>query len=192
MSLLRNQLDKYHQLWSNTSNSKILWWYDSHVSLLQEAAYPSVRCGIHNFWNWCCHLYNSCNSAMQRYMIVLAYLGIQCTKFHAAGWNGLMHFRDGADSQCASDFLQILEKVRRRPWQWLDKRSGRKHEPYTERPETGEEQRQEHAHHLSLTSRGLLTKKSFWQANWEVLDLLYWEVEWVNCNYFPLGSIGFQ
>jgi hypothetical protein len=41
---------------------------------------------IHNFWDWCCHLYSSCSSTMQQYMVVLAYLWSQCTKFHAAEW----------------------------------------------------------------------------------------------------------
>jgi hypothetical protein len=45
-----------------------------------------LRRGIHNFRNWCCHLYSGCSSSMQRWRIVLAYLGSQCTKFHAAGW----------------------------------------------------------------------------------------------------------
>jgi hypothetical protein len=36
--------------------------------------------------DWCCHLHGSCSSAMQHQMIVLAYLGRQCTKFHAAEW----------------------------------------------------------------------------------------------------------
>jgi hypothetical protein len=38
---------------------------------------------------------------------------------------GLMRFRDGSDSKCASHFVQILEKVRQRPWQWWDKHSGK-------------------------------------------------------------------
>jgi hypothetical protein len=46
----------------------------------------SVR-GIHNFRDWCCHLCSSCSSTMLWWIIVLAYLGSQCTKFHAAGWN---------------------------------------------------------------------------------------------------------
>jgi hypothetical protein len=43
-----------------------------------------VRGDINNFRNGRCHLYRSCSSAMQRYMIVLAYIESQCTKFHAA------------------------------------------------------------------------------------------------------------
>jgi hypothetical protein len=45
-----------------------------------------IRDGIHNFRDWCSHLYSSCSSAMQRLMIALAYLGSQYTKFHAAEW----------------------------------------------------------------------------------------------------------
>jgi hypothetical protein len=80
--------------------------------------------GIHNFWDWCFHLYSSF-STMQWYVVVLAYLGSQCTKFHVLGgrgdflcpfiWScvsGLMQFCDGSDSDCASHFVQISEKVR--------------------------------------------------------------------------------
>jgi hypothetical protein len=41
---------------------------------------------IHNFWGWCCHIYSSCSSMMQHYMIVLVYLGSQCTELYAACW----------------------------------------------------------------------------------------------------------
>jgi hypothetical protein len=71
-------------------------------------------------------------------MIVLAYLGSHCTEFHAAGWtywflrpfiwyrvSGLKRFRDGSD-KATSNFVKISENVRRRPWQWLDKRSEKK------------------------------------------------------------------
>jgi hypothetical protein len=117
---------------------------------------------IHNFWNWCCHLYSNCSRVMERQMIVLAYLGGQCTKFHTAGWpcwflrpfiwgcvSGLMWFHDGSESECASNFVQISENVRRRPWQWLDRHLGRKAWAIhgqskltkTEKCGTGEEQR---------------------------------------------------
>jgi hypothetical protein len=71
---------------------------------------------------------------MQQQMIVLTYLGSQCTKCHEAGWtcrflsrfvwsrlSDLMRLSDGANSECASNFVQISEKVQRRPWppvQW--------------------------------------------------------------------------
>jgi hypothetical protein len=45
-----------------------------------------LRRVIHNFREWCCHLYNSCSSAMQRYVIALSCLGSQCTNFQAAEW----------------------------------------------------------------------------------------------------------
>jgi hypothetical protein len=47
-----------------------------------------ITMSVHNFRDWCCHLYIS-SSAIQRYMIVLAYLGSQCTIFHAAEWTSL-------------------------------------------------------------------------------------------------------
>jgi hypothetical protein len=45
-----------------------------------------VQGDFHNFRDWRCHLYSSCSSMMQWQMIVLAYLGSQCTKFYTAGW----------------------------------------------------------------------------------------------------------
>jgi hypothetical protein len=41
---------------------------------------------IHNFLDWCCQLYSSCNCAMQHYVIVLSYFRSQCRQFRAAGW----------------------------------------------------------------------------------------------------------
>jgi hypothetical protein len=38
----------------------------------------------------------------------------------------MMQFRSGYDSECASNFVKISEKVGWRPWKWLDKRSGKK------------------------------------------------------------------
>jgi hypothetical protein len=72
-------------------------------------------------------------------MIVLVYLRSEFTKFHVAGghvdflhsfiWSrvsGLMRFRNGSDSKCAYNFVQISERVRRRLGQGLDKHSGKK------------------------------------------------------------------
>jgi hypothetical protein len=39
-----------------------------------------IRRGIHNFRDSCCYLYSNCNSAVQCRIIVLTYLGSQCTK----------------------------------------------------------------------------------------------------------------
>jgi hypothetical protein len=51
-------------------------------------------------------------------MIVIAYLGSQCTTFHTAlRWTLQRN---------SIQFYLNLEKLRRRPWQWLDKRSGKK------------------------------------------------------------------
>jgi hypothetical protein len=47
---------------------------------------PVLRGGIHNFRDWCWHLYSICSSGMQLHIIVQAYLENQCTVFHAAGW----------------------------------------------------------------------------------------------------------
>jgi hypothetical protein len=67
-----------------------------------------------------------------------------------------MWFRDGSDKGTASNVVQILENVRRSPWQWLDKCSvsnawavrAKSKLTETEKDETGEEQYQMHAHHF--------------------------------------------
>jgi hypothetical protein len=46
----------------------------------------NIQGSVHNFRDWCCPLYSNCSSAMQWYVIVLAYLGSQCTKFYSAGY----------------------------------------------------------------------------------------------------------
>jgi hypothetical protein len=63
-------------------------------------------------------------------------------------------------NKCASDFVQIFERVWWRPWQWLDKRSEKKawavHRcsngmsklTKTEKGKTGSERSQSHAHHF--------------------------------------------
>jgi hypothetical protein len=64
----------------------------------------------------------------------------------------LMRSRDGA-YKGTSHFVQISEKVRRKPWQWLDKRLGKKawavhgkcKHTETEEGEKGEERSQKHA-----------------------------------------------
>jgi hypothetical protein len=82
-----------------------------------------------------------------------------------------MIFRDGSDKGTAN-FVQISGKAWWRPWQWIDKRSGKKALTLhgksklneTEKGETGEQPSQEHAHHISLTSGGLFTNNWFWHA----------------------------
>jgi hypothetical protein len=81
---------------------------------------------IHNFLDWCCHLYNIRSSMIEWQTIVLAYLGSQCTKFQAAPWNadflrpfiwnhasGPMQFHDGSNKQTAS-VHQILCKSQKK------------------------------------------------------------------------------
>jgi hypothetical protein len=60
-----------------------------------------------------------------------------------------MRFHNGSDKGTASNFVQILEKVQQRPWQWLDKCSAfewhaRFKADKKKKGETGEEQSQEH------------------------------------------------
>jgi hypothetical protein len=38
----------------------------------------------------------------------------------------LMLFHNGSDSECAYNFVQVLEKVLWRPWQQLDMHAGKK------------------------------------------------------------------
>jgi hypothetical protein len=54
-----------------------------------------------------------------------------------------MRFRDKSDSERASHFVYVLEKVRQRPWQSLDKKAwavhGKSKLTEAEEGETGEE-----------------------------------------------------
>jgi hypothetical protein len=117
-------------------------------------------------------------------MIVLAYLGSQCTTFHAAGWpcgfftsfclESCMRFRDGSGTGTAS-VHQLLCKSRKKcdrdPGNDRTSVRGRKHEPYTESPNS---QRPKEMRQLkskvksmlkfSLKSGGLFTKYSSWHA----------------------------
>jgi hypothetical protein len=88
----------------------------------------------------------------------------------------LMRFRDGSHKGTASDFGEISEKVRRRPWQWLDEHSRKEAWGCTRvfewharfradrKGEICEEQGQEHAHIFSLTSKGFFAKNPSSQA----------------------------
>jgi hypothetical protein len=51
------------------------------LSPSKESCRLCIRDGIHNFRDLYCHLYS--NSTL---VVVLDYLGSQCTKFHAAEW----------------------------------------------------------------------------------------------------------
>jgi hypothetical protein len=65
---------------------------------------------VHDFRDWCCHLYSSCSSAMQRYVVVLAYIGSQCTNFNTAGllcWF-FMSFLFGVTYPAWYDFCQLI------------------------------------------------------------------------------------
>jgi hypothetical protein len=97
-------------------------------------------------------------------MVVLAYLGSQCTKFHAGGWMSFYlwsYIWTDAISRWLRQrnrikFVQISEKMRRRPWQCLEKRSRKKAWALwgnfklieAGKGETGNQQSQEHAHHF--------------------------------------------
>jgi hypothetical protein len=57
-------------------------------------------------------------------------LGEVLRHFICSSVSCLMRIRDGYDKGTASDFVQISEKLRRRPLQQLDKCSRKKHEPH--------------------------------------------------------------
>jgi hypothetical protein len=106
-------------------------------------------------------------------MIVVAYLGSQCKKFHVVGWNcwvftsvylesfnGWMWFCNRSKSEGASHVMQI-SVVWRRPSQCLEKSSGKKvwavhrclKSSKSLRPKkakTGKEQTQLHAHNFDI------------------------------------------
>jgi hypothetical protein len=67
---------------------------------------PHIRDDIHNLRDWCSHLYTSCSSAMQRLMIVLAYLRSQCTQFRADDW-----CRNGQHKECGLCLLVYLTSI---------------------------------------------------------------------------------
>jgi hypothetical protein len=85
--------------------------------------------------------------------------------------SGLKWFRDGSDKRTASNFVQMLEWVRRRLWQWWDKRSENKTWAVHRKFKLTEiEKRRDSWRAIksilisSLTSKGLFTKNLFWQV----------------------------
>jgi hypothetical protein len=121
---------------------------------------------IHNFRDWRCHLYSSCSSMMQQYMIVLSYLGSQHTKYHAAQWtcwlftsfylesciwpDVISQWSQQRNSKCAQfcenlgtsateTLAMIKQAFGKVPTQW-DRKKG----------ETGEEQSDEHTHYFLI------------------------------------------
>jgi hypothetical protein len=92
--------------------------------------------------------------------------------------SGAMRFRDGSGWGTASNFVQIEEKLRRGPRQWLDKRSGNKARTVhgksklteTEKCEykIGDDQSKEHTHYF-FTSQRIRPGRScsqFWILLW--------------------------
>jgi hypothetical protein len=73
--------------------------------------------------DWCCHLYSSCSSAMQRWVKVLLYfrsvykISHSCvevlifTSFHLESCILPDVICEGSDSESASNWVQISEKV---------------------------------------------------------------------------------
>jgi hypothetical protein len=75
---------------TSSSHSTLCWCcinWRNYVALKLIYSYLKYNrniSAIHNF-RACCHLYSSCNSMMQRHVIVLTYLGSLCSKVHTAG-----------------------------------------------------------------------------------------------------------
>jgi hypothetical protein len=102
-----------------------------------------IRGGIHNFRDQRCHLYSSCRSAMQRWMIVLAYLAnqykisfswVDVLNLRPFTWSrvsGLIRFQDLSNKATASHFVQVSERVGSRSWHEETSFRRRKHEPCT-------------------------------------------------------------
>jgi hypothetical protein len=76
---------------------------------------------------------------------------------------GLVRLCDGSDKGTESNFVHFSEKIRQRPWQWLDKRSVKKARTVQgeykltdieKKREAREEKSREHAHNFSLISIG--------------------------------------
>jgi hypothetical protein len=123
---------------------------------------------IHNFRDWCCHLHSSCSSAMQRQMIVLAYLGRQSTECHTAEWTCWFFTSFYLESCicpgpfprwirqrnsiefCANFGKPVAETLAmiRQAWDVRRCLNGMSKLTETEKGKTREEQIQEHAHHF--------------------------------------------
>jgi hypothetical protein len=125
------------------------------LAIMQSSArQKSNTRGIHNFRDWCCHLYCTCSSAMEWYITAAGWTCRFFTYFY------LESCEFAIDSR--KEQRQILCKSREncngRPWQRLDKCSGKKAQAVhgesklmkTDRGKTGGEQSQEHAHNFLL------------------------------------------
>jgi hypothetical protein len=104
-------------------------------------------------------------------MIVLAYLGTQCTAFHTTGWTcwflrSFIWSLYESNSECASNLLRILEESEGDPGNKLTsfrRRKGKAKLTENEKGETGEGQKSRACSSLSLTSRRSFTRNSSWQ-----------------------------
>jgi hypothetical protein len=127
-------------------------------------------------------------------MIILAYLGSQSTKFHAAGWTcwflrpfiwsrvpGLMPFRDGSDKGTAT-MQTLLSRVIIGDGSWIygydpetKQQSSQQKIPNSSRPKEARQvnmRSQEDVHNMFIVSfdiKRLLKKNSTWQAKEQFL-----------------------
>jgi hypothetical protein len=91
-------------------------FYVSYTKTNELRLFRDILCGIHNFWDRCCHPYSSCSSVMQRLDVL-----IFCVVLFGVVY---LAWCDVAIDPTAS--VQNWQKLQRRPWQWLDKHSGKK------------------------------------------------------------------
>jgi hypothetical protein len=132
---------------------------------------------IHNFRNWCFHLYSGCSSVTQQYMIVLAYLESYCTERHAAGWKFWSFTSSYLESwdfamNSTKDQYRIMNKSRTETQAIIRQASVEESMSHTRKVQSHRDRKRETQMQSKVKSvlvicfdiKGLHTKNSSWQA----------------------------